>query len=51
MIDWFDPDDEFVWRPIWIGLDNEGHRMVRFIEDVPLPQTWEVDKNILPVVE
>lgn len=51
MLDWCLPDENFVWKPMWIGLDNEGNRVVRFIVDTPLPESWEVDKSIRPVVE
>lgn len=39
------------WRPVLVLLDEDGNRVVRFVEDVPLPQEWEVDKTVLPVVE
>lgn len=52
MLDWYLPDDtSFKYRPMWVGVDSEGRRVVRFIDDVPLPQEWEVDKTVRPVVE
>jgi hypothetical protein len=37
-------DDAANWKPIYIQI-VDGHRKVRTIEDVKLPEEWEVDKN------
>jgi hypothetical protein len=39
------------YRPILVMLDKDGRRVVRFVDDVKLPEEWEVDKTILPVVD
>lgn len=38
------------WKPIYIMV-VDGHRVVRTIEDVRLPETWEVDKSVRPVLD